>query len=155
PLILLITIILFFETRKIYDKPIDAVSIVIFLLFFVWLFFGVIIFYYKDTLHNDPLDKVRYYLPSILFYYVIMSWSSFFIEIGLVNKLLNIITVALVINCVYLVFNGIFGFSFTDEIQDRSSGLFESINQAGVVSAFAQIFLLHKLLTPTKKDKTF
>lgn len=154
-LILMLVLVLFFKSFSLKSKLIIG-SKYLLLFFLYWLVVGSAIYFFRNEKYGDPLERVRYYLPSILMTYTLSIWFFYYIKIGLFDQIVNLFTVSLLFNCLVIIYSSIYGGIGSDledtEVIARSSGFIASVNQAGVTASIAQIFLLFRLLSVRERE---
>jgi hypothetical protein len=150
-----ISLLLIFLFYGIKEKlKIDRYTKIILLLFGIWLIYGGILNIGSPNGFSATFDRVRYYVPSVLYLYSLSMMFNKFFQEGKLLKIIRIITVALVLNSL-LITLGSFGYVLPVSTteggdEDRMGGLFESVNQAGIVSSIGQIFCLFFVFTEEK-----
>jgi O-antigen ligase len=91
--------------------------------------------------------------------YIFSKLIAYFIIKGKLKQVIDVITFSLLVNCIFIIYSQSFGNVIGVELHvtDRNSGLIASVNQAGVTSSLAQVFLLYQyLIAPrTKRNRYF
>ena len=153
PLILAITFILLLYSLRIkIEMP--SLTIYLFGLYAFWLFIGSLIVFSKSKI--IPFDSIRYYLPSVLLFYVFSKLFMYYYMINKLGKIINVISLSLTFNCIAIIWVGHFGNFYENPYAvDRSSGFIASVNQAGVTASITQVFILFQYLTPLKKRSNY
>lgn len=141
-------ILLLFSFRFSIRTP--SLSIYLVFLFVFWLVIGSLILYTKSG--SLDLDKIRKYIPSILLVILFSRIFMFYYQINQLNRIINFITLTLLLNVVIVIYSYYSGaFLSQRSSYDRSSGFIASVNQAGVTTILAQVFLLFKFLSANSK----
>lgn len=152
--ILGITVVLFVKAILVKHPTVPLTKWMIGMYLF-WLLFGTLLFFLVKPDHGDPLGRIRYYLPSVILLFVLSKLIIYFIDRNKLKQVLEIITVALLINCLFIIFSQDFReiVGFGTGTADRNAGLIASVNQAGVTSSLAQAFILHQYLIANRTKR--
>lgn len=153
-IILLISGILFIKAVQIKIKLAPLSKWLAFIIIF-WLSYGTLLYYMSDINYGNPIARIRYYLPSLFLLFTFSILISFYINQGILKKIIDIISISLLINCLLIIYSGIKGNLIGLEIgvNERSSGLIASVNQAGVTASIAQSFFLYQYLISHKTKR--
>ncbi len=158
----LILFIVFFlmvvtSSRKMFYR---SKAITIFYVLFAWfLIYGSLVTLFIKFPGQEIGYRWRYYLPAIFLLVVTVKLCEILIRTGQIDWLINIYTFSLLFNCVVILWNGFFGLRFlnVDDLDsgDRVGGLFDSVNQAGMIASLGQIFVLSFLFNNKQKFSSF
>ncbi|GGH14835.1 O-antigen ligase family protein [Mucilaginibacter phyllosphaerae] len=148
----LLIIFLYYSFK--YNIKVDKHTKTLLILFGLWFTYGSILNIGRPQGFEHTTDRFRYYLPSILYLFSVSLMFTRFFKEGKFLNLMRIITFALVLNSIVITLTSlgyVISIVNTDRgSDDRIGGLFDSVNQAGVVSSFAQIFCLFFVLIEVK-----
>lgn len=152
PLILLLTIFLLGTSLMISKERLPFNTKYFIIIFVYWLVLGSIIFYAYKPGYGSALNKIRYYLPSVLMFYTFAVFFNYYIKRNKLYEIINTLTGALVLNCLFIIYSDIIGLSFgiEENTSGRNSGFIASVNQAGVASSITQVVVLFQLLISYK-----
>ncbi len=152
--IVLLLVFLFYSIK--YNLKLDKYTKLLIFLFIVWFSYGLILNIGKPEGFEVTFERFRYYLPSVLYLYAVsLTFNKFFQE-GKMLNLIRMLSIALILNSAIIALSSlgyVLPLSNLDSEEDRLGGLFESVNQAGIVSSFAQAFCLFFVFSEQKKSR--
>jgi len=145
-----------------FSEGIQRISLSGFLfhLTFLWLLlYGGLVSELYHLPGQNTLSKWRYYLPGLLLVYTSMRFSGILIRNQRIDSVYSVFAFAFVLNCLFIISNSIFGLSIYGSEgggdSDRSGGLIDSVNHAGMIASLGQLFILSILLNPDVKIKAY